>query len=506
MASKEKASISVTLNRAKGGTFVMTSRQSMEVHRFLALSIMFFIITAASGPMLVAQAQPLLCPANSYCVNTLMDGHDSHPGDNICSTSTVSQCTLRAAIEEAVAIGGAKTIKLLKGIHKLTLGELLIAPQSGVAPPDLLIEGNATPFVKTSVLQRSGSSLNRLISVDNGASVTLQRVTVRDGRPPASNTSGYHGGGISNKGTLLIENSVITNNRTGTSSKGGGIYNEGTMTLRGSRVHLNEAKGASIGGGIYSSGTLIIENSVIRENVSDKHGGAIYTHGPITILDSTIEKNVSKDYGGGLSADSGAKVSIERSTISANQSRRGGGISGSGLFSIINTTISGNTALFGDGGAAQVTTSEFHLLNSTVKDNAGTKSSLDGNVKLQNTIVDEKPLTKCPVTHLTSMGYNILWYTSGSTGSCSLQPTDKTTDPKLSGLAINAPGKTATHALTKASPARDAIPHANSNGSPKTDQRGVTRPQGPPSQVFQANYDIGAYEYRTGKCLPGINC
>jgi hypothetical protein len=71
--------------------------------------------------------------------------------------------------------------------------------------------------------------------------------------------------------------------------------------------------------------------------------------------------------------------------------------------------------------------------------------------------------------------------------SCRLsQATDlSNTDPQLAKLANNG-GPTQTQALQPGSP---AIDHGGSsaNGCPATDQRGITRPQGPAS-------DIGAFE------------
>jgi hypothetical protein len=72
--------------------------------------------------------------------------------------------------------------------------------------------------------------------------------------------------------------------------------------------------------------------------------------------------------------------------------------------------------------------------------------------------------------------------------SCRLsQATDlSNTDPMLAALADNG-GPTQTQALEPGSP---AIDHGgtSANGCPPTDQRGVTRPQGPAC-------DIGAFEF-----------
>jgi hypothetical protein len=83
-----------------------------------------------------------------------------------------------------------------------------------------------------------------------------------------------------------------------------------------------------------------------------------------------------------------------------------------------------------------------------------------------------------------SRGYNL---DSGTT--CGLtKTTDLTNTNAMLGSLANNGGPTLTMALLPGSP---AIDHGGTaaNGCPATDQRGVSRPQGPAC-------DIGAYEYK----------
>src|SRR5712692_6974704 len=62
--------------------------------------------------------------AATFTVNSFADGVDAVPGDGCCSTAAgvcAGVCTLRAAIQEANARGGADTIVLPGGTYALTV-------------------------------------------------------------------------------------------------------------------------------------------------------------------------------------------------------------------------------------------------------------------------------------------------------------------------------------------------------------------------------------------------
>ena len=84
-----------------------------------------------------------------------------------------------------------------------------------------------------------------------------------------------------------------------------------------------------------------------------------------------------------------------------------------------------------------------------------------------------------------SLGHNLIRNPSGANLSGTLTGNILNQDPKLGPLAGNG-GPTQTQALLTGSPAIDAADSA----APATDQRGVSRPQGPAS-------DIGAFEWRS---------
>ena len=92
-----------------------------------------------------------------FVVNTTLDGADGIPGDGICDTSPVPPpsglCTLRAALDEANALGGADEIRFSVGgggIQILTVG----GPDALEATTPLTIRGETQPgFTGTPLIQ-----------------------------------------------------------------------------------------------------------------------------------------------------------------------------------------------------------------------------------------------------------------------------------------------------------------------------------------------------------------
>ncbi|MCA9127265.1 MAG: DUF11 domain-containing protein, partial [Planctomycetales bacterium] len=158
------------------------------------------------------------------------------------------------------------------------------------------------------------------------------------------------------------------------------VVPSGTLTLKNSTVtggvatrNTPDADFHSYGGGIRSSGTLHIINSQIIGNTAGRGGGVAFTfNGGGTISGSTISGNSSEVQGGGVHVRT-ASVTISNTTVSGNNGgTQGGGISGaadsssSQLWKVIGSTISGNTAFQAGGLAGSGITS---LANSTVSGN-----------------------------------------------------------------------------------------------------------------------------------------
>ena len=74
--------------------------------------------------LLAALPAPAVAGGAGIIVNTTADGADANPGDGICDGDAVqggNQCTLRAAIQQANALGGVDTITLGPGVFALDL-------------------------------------------------------------------------------------------------------------------------------------------------------------------------------------------------------------------------------------------------------------------------------------------------------------------------------------------------------------------------------------------------
>ena len=346
-------------------------------------------------------------------------------------------------------------------------------------------------------LNLTNSTLSGNGGTNGGAIFNLAGTLMVAGSTISGNFAAQGGGFYSTRwGTLLVDSTTISGN---SAAHGGGIYStaQSTLVLTNSTVIGHSVRGK--GGGIFDgsgllTGTLIITNSVVSDNSAGTGGGIYSVEGDVSVTSSTVSNNTAGLDGGGIFSRR-SDVSVTSSTVSNNiAGLDGGGVSsGSGKFfqlTIINSTISGNTATR-EGGAIY-TFYDFVLrggiltmINSTVSDNSsGIINDNDGGeVKLANTIIVNSNGDDCSGDEtFTSLGHNL-----DSDGSCGLNATGdlSNTNPKLGPLADNG-GPTKTHGLLPGSPAIDRIPPQSCIVT--TDQRGVARPQG-------AACDIGAYEF-----------
>lgn len=162
-----------------------------------------------------------------------------------------------------------------------------------------IIQGNAT----------AGLANNRIIQVRTGGNLTLNNLTIRNGRCAGScvDVDGDHypnsGGGILNNGTLNVTNCTFSGNSS-TVAHGGGIYNSAGSTLNVSNSNFtsNRALDFGSGGGIFNGGTLTLTNSTLSGNyVIDGTGGGLFNNGTMNLLNSTLSANYSTNgLGGGL--------------------------------------------------------------------------------------------------------------------------------------------------------------------------------------------------------------
>jgi hypothetical protein len=176
---------------------------------------------------------------------------------------------------------------------------------------DLKIKGHETVAAGTPTL--SGGKADTVLHVDEGVTVAVRELTIRDGRGSKGAYPDTWGGGIGNDGTLTLRSVVVRNNR---SDDGGGISNRGSLTLAGHTViKRNHAK--NNGGGIdvdATAGPAVLTmngTSRIRENTAGWGGGVNLYDGSITMNDaSEIYNNTASVSGGGISGYCGTMTGV----------------------------------------------------------------------------------------------------------------------------------------------------------------------------------------------------
>jgi len=456
-----------------------------------------------------------------------------------CDDAVPNDCSLRGAITAANAESG-DTIRLPAGTYTLTIPSTAFEDANANGDLDitasltLIGDGAATAIIQACAPVPPATTcvgIDRVLDIDpgrKGINVQISGVTIRNGNMAAF--ADTRGGGIRNRGTLTIADSVISGNASGFPGAvgfGGGIMNErpGTLTLVNTTVSDNTT--TSFGGGISNDdeATLILIKSTVSFNKSSQDGGGIHSgffdinkpsNTKVVISGSTISNNSTGAQGGGGIARLRGTLTLTDSTVSGNTSVSGGG----GIFSaafdngpnrLTNCTISGNFGI--TGGGIESGSGPLILANCTIAGNSVTSlvgsvtshgGGTSGPLSLANTIIagnsaDSGQGPDCAGS-VTSNGHNLIQ----NPDNCAL--TGDTTsnligiDPRL-GLLTDNGGPTPTQALLAGSPAIDkgspGQPGSGGSNCPAVDQRGFPRPVG-------TACDIGAFESRGGLLVLGM--
>jgi CSLREA domain-containing protein len=505
------------------------------------------LLSLLLGTFLVSLTQP--ASAAIIVVNTTQDDYNVNTGT----------CSLREAIQAAntdAAFGGcpagsgADTIQLEAGPY--ILDELPTGDDNNVSGDldvmgDLTINGPALPAraaidandIDRVFHLRGGSVvMNRSIvengTADRGGGITGSGLTFVDGiirnnmatvsgggvhgarntfiRSTIENNVAPTGGGIlTAAGSLeLVDSRVDSNDATADDGEGGGIFFfDGDLTLTDTAVTFNTNQGT--GGGItvrspVFPSTVTLTRTRVANNSAEDGGGGILLRGGLggleaSITDSEIASNFGNvdntggGNGGGISNFGGVELTVAGTTVSGNTAVDGDGILNAGNATLRNLTISGNgsTGSGGNGGGLwNDTDTTTTLSNVTFNANAASATggsggniyNLDAGLSAKNVLMgSDLAGGHCGATPPVATGQNM--EAAGDASPCGftsvsdvgIGPLQNNGGPKL--IDGSAPK---THALLPASPALD---QANS-GEP-TDQRGVPRPQA-------GGWDLGAYE------------
>jgi hypothetical protein len=238
--------------------------------------------------------------------------------------------------------------------------------------------------------------------------------------------------------------------------------------------------------------TVSISGLTIR-NGQGGEGGGIENADTVTltIINSTLSGNTA-GLGGGVFIS--GTVTIINSTFSSNMASEGGGIynSGSGTLTITNSTFSGNAAPVAGGAGFNVGT--VQLANATLSDNSSPLGGVFniGTLQIGDTILNAGTSGANIANNggtVTSHGYNL---SSDDGGGFLTGPGDQINADPLLGPLQNNGGPTFTHALLPGSPAIDAG-DPQFTPPPFFDQRGPNF-----WRVRNDRLDVGSFEVQAG--------
>lgn len=425
--------------------------------------------------------------AATFYVDTYFEDAHDFVIDGVCDATSGSHlCTLRAAVEEALAAAANNVIYLGTGTTTLTLGSLPFLEFGGLelignGPGSSAIVGNPSGAGRLIVSERP--LVLRGLRIAGFGSATSSAVVVTEG------------------GSLLVEDALFEENRSSNHAASIEAEYGGDLTVRNARFAYGDGAYGEVraDGGIFDCDGCIFEgatgnfagavyladvtatlqariaNSTFTGNRALSGGGAIQVAlatqaiRSITIVNSTIAGNSSLGYGGGIQLADGVFVIIQSSTIVGN---------------VANSELSGGER--GGGIALLIAGDPFPplLADSIVSGNHRCSAGTHGGGCTAYTADD------CSGT-IQSNGYNIVGTVLAA--QCTVTGGYSTANPLLLFLDFNG-GSTRTFALSPASPARDAGNPAGCEvvvDSPLLfDQRGAPRPA-PGAGLC----DLGAFEY-----------
>lgn len=211
--------------------------------------------------------------------------------------------------------------------------------------------GESEPKAKDKPEKSAGGA----IYAEEGTTVNISNCEILSNK--ASN-----GGGIFNKGSLIIRDSYV--NRNYAYSDGGGIYSIKSFDMAESSVRENKCENS--GGGLYysDSAVLSIDDCDFKNNHGEEKGGSIACeNGELKLTDCEFYQNEVTKYGAGIYTGGGVSVSLKGVKADENHAlvnySRGGFAQIGGDLVIENSEITHGTA--GTGGAFFMTGGKITL-------------------------------------------------------------------------------------------------------------------------------------------------
>jgi hypothetical protein len=347
--------------------------------------------------------------------NSALDTLDATPGDGICADGT-AQCTLRAAIGEANALAGPDTIILPAGTYTISLVAALEDANAGGdfdITQSLTITGAGQASTIVQAAATPGTATERVFhNITIGQTLTLEKMTIQNGRLTGTAGTNARGGGFRNDGIMFL-NFVTVQNNVGTQVGGGGYNSGASLTLHNSTFTGNTCSNTTtcFGGGLASlAGSVNIGASTFTGNIATattaaNSGVAAGFYGQDTntvINNSTFTNNTGNGATTGGSNGTGVRfntsaavimtVSISNTTISNNTGNLAAGSNHSGVGAAFNITT----------GGTQTATLTNVTMNGNTGSNSGAGFSISGtggNVTMNNCNITNNILTSAAVNN-----------------------------------------------------------------------------------------------------------
>jgi len=248
-----------------------------------------------------------------FQVDTTGQGADASPGNGICADAG-GGCSIRAAVQEANALGGPDEVRVPPGNYPITQVHLQITSS-------LRLVG--TGGARQTTLTAGAPSVNRILQITGGGTVTVEGLTFTGvtGTGPAvdidgpdttlrgvavrDNATTFTTAGIRvGSGEVAIAQSSVTGNQLTRNGDafGGGIAVSGaatSVTIVASTVANNGATAVGLGtaawgGGVgVSAGSAVLRHATLRDNSvaagsAAAIGGNLYLQGAGNLSDSIL--------------------------------------------------------------------------------------------------------------------------------------------------------------------------------------------------------------------------
>ncbi len=346
----------------------------------------------------------------TFTVNSVLDGGDAVPGDGLCETATPSECTLRAAIQEANHLNNSGLDVI--GFDVNAGGQQTISPASAlpIISDPVVIDGTTQPgFINAPIIELNGSlaGATSFGLFMNGGDSTLRGLVInRFGRTGIVTQSAGNRIVGNYIGTNLDGTAALGNNEEGLTVEGpdnivGGTRPEDRNVISGNArmgilIQQPTATGNQIIGnfiGTTASGHLALGNGVngvhiVAAATGNTVGGLLPGSGNVISGNSGGNGVMLGGSGGTLASNNFVQGNyIGTNAAGTAALLNGGGITITGPDNIVGgTTASARNVISGNGTRGILITSGVSgpsAFNNTIQGNyIGT--DVTGNVALAN--------------------------------------------------------------------------------------------------------------------------